>query len=544
VALPEETIAGLLKGQRWCLNADEQSIAAFEARTRKVFFSAVSRPAAEPDIRAVWEPARLQHVAALLHHARTTEPDRKRALHDAARLAVLTWLAENPFLFGPHYVSVMECALRIPVFFYCLKFLDNLEGADWTRIAEAIYRHAWWTEKRLSLHSSRGNHTVAEGVGLIFAGAVFLPSRDGRRWLEKGCRLLWQELGHQVLADGGPAEQSLDYHRFVLDLYWLAVDFLERNGLFDCIEFKSRLQAGEAFLQAFQDKTGRRPSIGDSDSGHAVAPGISPARAAPHPGESAIRTFAESGYTVIRTGNEVVLTFDHGPLGMPPFHNHGHADALSITLAKGGTPLLVDPGTYRYNGVPDWRAYFKGTRAHNTVTIDGLDQAVQETGFIWSRPFRTELVRNAPSAEGHGLTASHDGYCRLKRPVRHQRTILFFDGINFLVKDTFSGPGEHNFELNYHLHPDARAEQGTAWWQITNGNDSVFLLSLSGDFVCGKGERNPLFGWYSPAYGVKVESSVLRIEKRGLPGEITFVTVICTDRMVNMKRLEVLLCAL
>ena len=68
--------------------------------------------------------------------------------------------------------------------------------------------------------------------------------------------------------------------------------------------------------------------------------------------------------------------------GMPPLYNHGHADALSITLSVGGKETLVDPGTYRYNGEPEFRKYFKGTRAHNTVTIDGLDQAVQETGLF------------------------------------------------------------------------------------------------------------------------------------------------------------------
>ena len=60
---------------------------------------------------------------------------------------------------------------------------------------------------------------------------------------------------------------------------------------------------------------------------------------------------------------------------MAPLYNHGHADALSVTLSLGETPFLIDPGTYRYNGVPDWRRYFKGTRAHNTICIDEQDQA-------------------------------------------------------------------------------------------------------------------------------------------------------------------------
>ena len=48
--------------------------------------------------------------------------------------------------------------------------------------------------------------------------------------MNRGIDLLQQELFHQILDDGGPAEQSLNYHRFVLDLYWLAVDFMEKNA--------------------------------------------------------------------------------------------------------------------------------------------------------------------------------------------------------------------------------------------------------------------------------------------------------------------------
>ena len=57
------------------------------------------------------------------------------------------------------------------------------------------------------------------------------------------------------------------------------------------------------------------------------------------------------------------LTFDHGPLGMAPLYNHGHADALSVNVALDGEALLVDPGTFRYNDEPLFRKYFKGTRA-------------------------------------------------------------------------------------------------------------------------------------------------------------------------------------
>ena len=53
------------------------------------------------------------------------------------------------------------------------------------------------------------------------------------------------------------------------------------------------------------------------------------------------------------------------------------------------------------------------------------------------------------------LEGYHDGYARLKKPVKHRRTVLFFGGRHFLIRDTFSGVGIHDFELNYHLHPEA-----------------------------------------------------------------------------------------
>ena len=98
------------------------------------------------------------------------------------------------------------------------------------------------------------------------------------------------------------------------------------------------------------------------------------------------------------------------PLGMAPFYNHGHADALSITLSKNGKPFIVDPGTYRYNGVPRWRRYFKGTRAHNTVTIDDQDQAIQETSFIWSHPYEARLTAYQEENGDIFYHAVHDGY--------------------------------------------------------------------------------------------------------------------------------------
>jgi hypothetical protein len=515
-------------GRTFNLNAPGADIDRFEETWKNAFFSDVKQTNAV-DIRAVWERARLQHLTVLLAHL-SSGPDEGSG--DAAgfvRDAVLNWIRNNPFLFGPHYASAMECGLRIPVFCYCFQRLRTLSGAERASIGAAVFEHGWLISKRLSLYSSLGNHTIAESVGLIFAGGAFRSTPEGKEWIGTGINLLNQELHHQILDDGGAAEQSFNYHRFVLDLYWLAIDFLEKNGLHDCGSWKSRLTQGEEFLVSF-DCGGRPPAIGDSDDGYAVAPGVAPSRPYVAKILDRIRTFSASGYTILRTSTDASLVFDHGPIGMAPLYNHGHADALAILVSKKGEEILIDPGTYRYNGEPEWRRYFKSTRAHNTVTIDGLDQAVQETGFIWSRPYKAKLLRTSDEAGSVMIEAGHNGYTRLKNPVAfHKRTVLLLDGKDFLIRDTFSGKGDHRFEINFHVHPDVCIRKEDSWLRIQKGEAEISLMLLGDDdFEIVRGQESSPFGWYSPAYGVKVKSSVLTCTRKGRPNEVSFSTVICS----------------
>jgi hypothetical protein len=536
----KKIIKKILNGQVYNLNfsIDEQNT--MHAEINGAFFSKIKIDRLFSDIRLLWESARLQNLTTLLAYVNKHPDDCvSEAAKNYCAEAVLDWINSNPFLFGPHYLSVMECGLRIPVFFYCLKVLDNLTPTQIKIILKAIYLHAWWISKRLSLYSSSGNHTIAESVGLIFAGSIFSNDFKCRNWLKQSIYLLEKELHHQVFDDGGPVEQSFQYHRFVLDLYWLAINYLEINNLHDCHNFKKRLISAEKFLYSFKTSRGNIPSIGDSDDGHAVAPDIAPRKPECIPRKKDITIYKQTGYTIVRAENDSCLVFDHGPLGMPPLYAHGHADALSITLSKDDNQIIVDSGTYRYNGENEWRRYFRGTRAHNTVTIDCLDQAIQETEFIWSRPYHTKLLGFSEHKNQFFINAIHNGYARLKEPVLHRRDILFCLGNCFLIKDSFQGGGEHQFELNFHLHPKVHLNKLNGWWQISNQGSTIYLrLFEEDDFLIISGQEKPINGWYSPHYGKKIKSKVLTCQKSGNSDEVYFVTAICTEFPPSLKIIE------
>jgi len=535
----ERLVKKILNGHLFAFNTELNAIKRYQNQWRNTYFNDIKTTGQDIDLRSVWEPARLQHIAILINYIiQNKNLEFSDRVLEFSKNEVLKWINENPFLCGPHYISAMECGLRIPLFFYCLKILDNLNPGELQLILDTLYRHAWWISNRLSLYSSRGNHTVAEASGLILGGAVFRDTVEGRQWLAKGCELLKNELDHQILIDGGPAEQSLDYHRFILDLYWLAIDFLKKNNFYDYDEFEKRLIKAEHFIAAFKDVRGQLPSIGDSDDGHAIGPGIYPCR--PHLTDKnlKIQTFTKSGYTICNDRN-VVLTFDHGPLGMAPLYNHGHADALSITLSVNGQEILVDPGTYRYNGEPEFRKYFKSTRAHNTITVDRQDQAVQEAGFIWSHAYNAELMRKENLNGVWLIEAKHDGYLRYKKPVQHIRSLFIFDGTTILIKDKFYGDGTHEFEQNFHLHPDVKVSKyDENWLNIHNDEAEIYITVFDqNNFRVIKGERNPILGWFSPSYGLKCETSVLSRSITGTPEELSITTGISVDSPVDLQQI-------
>lgn len=518
-------LSWLLNDNAFTLNQDVESIKNFEKKWRNHFFFKVKNRPSDPDIRAVWEPARLQHLLLLQHLDNGCITSDHGLIADYVLIKLLEWLDDNPFPYGPHYMSAMECGLRVPVLIRALLMLNNFKADDSEKVCLAIFQHGWLIRNRLSLYSSLGNHTVAECVGLIMAATLFKQHNLCREWLKTGIKLLEKECSHQILDDGGPAEQSFSYHRFVLDLYWLAIQFLTKNELHDCQAMKKRVLLGESFLHSIQQNDESMPQIGDSDDGFAIGPGLSPLKDIDFlPSGKEVVTFAESGYTIYRNRSGLRILFDHGPLGMEPLNNHGHADALSVFLSVRDKDFLVDPGTFQYNGDPDLRRYFKSTRAHNTVCIDALDQAKQLTGFIWEKPFACSGIYEKTEDGSHKSSGWHNGYRQQNIPVTHYRTLLCTPGADVVIVDRFEGDGDHEFALHFHCHPDVIIERRDARLYLKRENVCISMDFDSSEMNVLQGQKNPLAGWYSPAYGILIPAATIRIVKKGLPGDVSFTT--------------------
>ena len=495
------------------------------------FFGSIPYREGNPygDIRRIWEPSRLQQLVVLARIAVQGDISLRERAVGAMESQFLSWIDANPYLTGAHYVSAMECGLRLIA--VCHAF-DQVRAwirqpdRVWPAVALLVEGHAELIRQRVSLHSSLGNHTIAEATALVYAGVLFPEMPHAAQWRTSGLTLLESESSHQVLADGGGIEQGVWYLQFISDLYGLAMALLEARDERTPDGVQRACTKSRTFLAAMTDDAGGLASIGDGDGGYALGPMLdfSPAGQDRRPG---LTTFEESGYSVLESvgTSPARLILDHGPLGMAPCYAHGHADALSVLFRTGGQDVLIDTGTFTYSGNPDWRKYFRGTSAHNTVAVDGLDQAVQETAFQWSSPFKSRLVYRAERADGETvLIAMHDGYLS-RTGVIHWRGLIYRSPGLWVIVDRLTGAGTHDLELNWHLGlkpvPDGNG-------YVFEGAESRIALTVEGGMVAvHRGQTAPILGWRSSSYGAKEPVDTLQAIYRGaLPHD--FVTYVIT----------------
>ncbi|MDQ6705572.1 MAG: heparinase II/III-family protein, partial [Acidobacteriota bacterium] len=162
-------------------------------------------------------------------------------------------------------------------------------------------------------------------------------------------------------------------------------------------------------------------------------------RRVPGAGPTRSHLFANSGIAVISQGPLHILA-DVGPFGAGGA-GHSHSDTLSFTMRSGDREILIDPGTYTYVADAKWRDWFRGSSAHNTIRIDGLDQADPAGPFRWENKPDVR-VREWHAGEDRVLL---DAECSYRGFTHRRRWTLGSEKL--LIDDEVSGPpGEHRIE--------------------------------------------------------------------------------------------------
>lgn len=389
------------------------------------------------DIRTVWELSRGYQLLAL---ARGWHATGSPAYAETAARHLDSWMAQNPLGLGPHWASPMDVGIRATnwiVALHAFAGCERVPAGVWRRVLRNLYESGLYLERHLEWHPVyRGNHFVANGVGLVYLGALFRDTRDGERWLGLGGGILREEIERQVGPDGVSFESALAYHRLVTELFAYGGELVRLNTP-DALPaaYEERLRAMYRFVAAYLPPSGEAPMLGDADDGrlHAVsATGwLEPRRhalglpARYWPDAAGPGCFPQGGFYVLREGAHHAVV-RCGAVGICGAGSHDHNDLLSPELVLGGVRVLADSGTYAYTRDLEARHAFRATAAHSVVQLGGEEQNPIAPGRPWrvlEDRARARCLEWYVGAEEQRFVGEHRGFAHRPSGAVCRRTL-------------------------------------------------------------------------------------------------------------------------
>lgn len=332
--------------------------------------------------------------------------------------------------------------------------------------------------------------------------------------------LMTRQLKRHMLSDGSMIEDSLSYHRFVMEM------LMVRQLLGDApYEIQQALQSSALHLVDLGVLNGPVPQYGDWDEGRVLADsgiagstvgslllalhlvGFEVPRASwpshdelswysapqyglkpiPAPTSGSIR----AGYFV-RCSTDTYTTW----LKVSGGPSHQHADLSALWIQHNGEWITEDPGTGTYNGPLEVRNGFRTSIAHNVWCPANEDQLQPHRAFRWLRSAKGICSNPLVISDRHFVLMVHDAYLHANQHLRVARLVVT-SPTGVTVFDAADRSVDTEWTMSIPL------GQG-----ITK--DHFFGIEDAYEVT---GSTHPFLGWHSPTYGSWVQSRWLRVHR-------------------------------
>ena len=214
------------------------------------------------------------------------------------------------------------------------------------------------------------------------------------------------------------------------------------------------------------------------------------------------------------------------------FHSrmHKHSDDMSIHYCVFGRQYLVDSGTFTYQYDAPERMYIESTKAHNALTIDGLNYsrfrndiygsclklATQIGPYTLMEGFMHHR-RLIPSAIPNNKVKTSDS---TPVDIKHRRRLFTVPGKFLVVLDEINSESNHEYTQWFHLDPSLSIEDNSDnILRVKEGNKSHSSIHFIVEESCNfnvkmlRGNKNPeLQGWCSKDGKRLVENTAIGLQ--------------------------------
>ncbi|GJM27691.1 MAG: heparinase [Cyclobacteriaceae bacterium] len=390
----------------------------------------------------------------------------------------------------------------------------------------SCYEHA---EYLMTVYHTGSNWALMEAEGLAFIAFTFPEFKHSPQWKAEAIRRLNQEINLQVYPDGQQRELAMGYHVGSIRWFYRTYQLAKLNGLENefpetyissiermcevpmklCLPDGTNAQFGDAWagkpgqysdrFMEWSQRFNRQDFLFLATNGEQ---GVAPDKTA--------YNLSNSGLYSLRSSwdkNAVCMVLKNGPDG----GGHCQPDNGTFTLYAGGRTLMPDAGSYIYHGDPDGRAWFRQTKIHQTLTLNGENTKYDPELLLWQ-----------PGEELDILVVENAGYQNLT----HRRSVFFVDKRYFVIVDEAIGTGIGDVDIHFQLAPGSTVIDKN---QLSVRSDfregwNVFIRTEKQKLV----ELSEEEGWVSFEYTKKQPRPAIRYRiKKSTPNQpVRFITLV------------------
>mgnify|MGYP002833744836 CR=1 FL=1 len=352
---------------------------------------------------------------------------------NAKYINYLNWLTEdwcqnNPYNGGINWLCGQEISIRLINALISWKLLEINGKRKYPKLLskrkEFVALHLRRISKTLYYAKSQNNnHWITESAALFIGGNWLLKTKnifneEAKIWSQIGRSELEKSIKKLVMKDGSFPQQSLTYHRFVLDtLSQVEIWRRDLNLSPFSSTYSTKFTLLIEWLYFFVDRiSGDGPNLGGNDgsfcfqlhdlSSRDFRPTLQLSSTLDNSLENSIydngrwnepliwldlekkcfkeftllrsKVFSVGGYINFRTKTNSWAFLRLPKYSFRPSQN----DPFHFDLWNNGINILRDGGSYSYNASERLLRYFSGIQSHNTIEFKNNDQMVLFSRFL------------------------------------------------------------------------------------------------------------------------------------------------------------------
>ena len=377
------------------------------------------------DIKECWELSRWNWAPTL---SRAFILSGKTKYIDFLNHLMEDWCKSNPYNGGINWLCGQEISIRLINALVSWKLLESNRNRKYPKLlfkrTEFVALHLRRISKTLYYAKAQNNnHWITESAALFIGGNWLLKTNnifndEAKIWSQIGRSELEKSIRKLVMNDGSFPQQSLTYHRFVLDTLTQVEIWRSHLNLIPMSKiYNKKFALLIKWLYFFVDRvSGDGPNLGGNDgsfcfqlhdlSSRDFRPTLQLASALTNSFVSSLydygrwneplvwfdlekklfkknpllisKVFYDGGYINFRkkTNSWALLRlpkYSFRPSQNDPFH---------FDLWNNGKNILRDGGSYSYNCSNKLLRYFSGTGTHNTIEFKENDQMIHFSRFL------------------------------------------------------------------------------------------------------------------------------------------------------------------